>query len=117
MQELLALVMVFLLSFLFACAALIAAFIVSPKAESKLKNSAYECGVKNFSDARIQFNVQFFMYAVLFLVFDIETIMLFPFALIFNKLGMLAFVEVTIFILILLLGLIYAARKNMLRFR
>lgn len=117
MQELLALVLLLGLSTAFAVAALVLNFILSPKADSNIKNSTYECGMNTFSDAKIQYNMQFFMYAILFLIFDIETIMLFPFAIIFNKLGILAFIEVTIFVLLLLLGLIYAAKKNMLRFR
>ena len=117
MQELLALVVLLGLSAAFAIAALVIGFILSPKAESKIKDSTYECGIRVSSDARIQYNAQFFMYAILFLIFDIETIMLFPFALIYNKLGMLALTEVSIFLCLLILGLVYAAKKNMLRFR
>lgn len=117
MHELLILILLFVLSGAFAIAALVLAFILGPKASTNIKNSTYECGIRPYSDARIQFNIQFFMYAILFLIFDIETVMLFPFALIYNKLGMLALVEVTIFIALLLLGLVYAAKKNMLRFR
>ncbi len=117
MQELLALILLLGLSTAFAMAALILSLLISPRAESNIKNSTYECGMNTFSDAKIQYNMQFFMYAILFLIFDIETIMLFPFALVFNQLGLLAFVEVTIFVLLLLLGLVFAAKKNMLRFR
>ena len=117
MQELLALVLLLGLSTAFAVAALVLNFLISPKAESNIKNSTYECGMPLFSDAKIQYNVQFFMYAILFLIFDIETVMLFPFALIYGKLGLLAFVEAAIFVSLLLLGLVYAAKKNMLRFR
>lgn len=117
MQELLALILLLGMSAAFAIAALVLSLIISPKAPSYNKETTYECGMNTFSDAKIQYNIQFFMYAVLFLIFDIETIMLFPFALIFNELKLLAFVEVTIFVSLLLLGLIYAAKKNMLRFR
>ncbi len=117
MQELLALILLLGLSTAFAVAALVLSFIISPKAESNIKNSTYECGMNLYSDAKIQYNMQFFMYAILFLIFDIETVMLFPFALVFNKLGLLAFIEVTIFVALLVLGLVFAAKKNMLRFR
>lgn len=117
MQELLTLVILLGCSAAFAVAALVLGFLISPKADSNIKNSTYECGMPTFSDSRIQYNIQFFMYAILFLIFDIETLMLFPFAVVFGKLGLLAFVEATIFVLILLLGLVYAAKKNMLRFR
>lgn len=117
MQELLALAMLLGLSAAFAVIALVLSFLISPKAPSYNKESTYECGMEPFSDAKVQYNIQFFMYAILFLIFDIETMMLFPFALVFNELRLFAFVEVAIFVLLLLLGLIYAAKKNMLRFR
>lgn len=116
-QELLALVIVFGFSAVVAIAMLVAAFIVSPKADSNVKSMNYESGIEPFCDSRIQYRVSFFMYAILFLIFDVETILLFPFAVIFNKLGLLALGEVAVFVLLLLLGLVYAARKNMLRFR
>lgn len=117
MQELLALVLLLGLSAAFAVFALVLSFLISPKAPSYNKELTYECGMEPFSDAKVQYNIQFFMYAILFLIFDIETIMLFPFALIFNELRLLAFIEVTIFVGLILLGLIYAIKKNMLRFR
>lgn len=116
-QELLALVIVFGFSAMVAIAMLVAAFVVSPKADSNVKCMNYESGMEPFSDSRVQYRVSFFMYAILFLIFDVETILLFPFAVIFNKLGLLALGEVSIFLLLLLLALVYAARKNMLRFR
>ena len=66
--------------------------------------------------AKIRFHVQYFIFALLFLIFDVETLLLFPFALVFDKLGMFAFIEAAIFILILVLGLFYAVRKGLLRF-
>lgn len=117
MQELLPLILLLAFSTLFGLAALILSLIISPKAPSYNKESLYECGINISSDAKVQFNIQFFMYAILFLIFDIETVMLFPFAVVFNELKLLALVEVTIFVLLLLLGLIYAAKKNMLRSR
>ncbi len=116
-QELLALVIVFGFSAVVAIAMLVAAFIVSPKADSNVKSMNYESGMEPFTDSRVQYRVSFFMYAILFLIFDVETILLFPFAVIFNKLGLLALGEVAVFVLLLLLALVYAARKNMLRFR
>ena len=117
MQELLALILLLVFSGAFAVIALVLSFVISPKAPSYTKETTYECGIKPFSDAKIQYNIHFFMYAILFLIFDIETVMLYPFALIYNELKLLALIEVAVFILLLLLGLIYAARKNMLRFR
>ena len=80
-----------------------------------MKETTYECGIQPFSDARIKFDIRYFNYAILFLIFDIETVLLYPFAISLNSLGIFAVVESFIFILILLLGLYYAINKNMLR--
>lgn len=80
-----------------------------------MKETTYECGIQPFSDARIKFDIRYFNYAILFLIFDIETVLLYPFAISLNSLGIFAVVESLIFILILLLGLYYAINKNMLR--
>ncbi len=66
--------------------------------------------------AKIRFHIQYFIFAALFLIFDVETILLFPFAVTFDKLGFFAFIEVAIFIIILVLGLVYAIRKGLLRY-
>lgn len=115
MKELVFLLVFIVLSTAFACAALMASFICSPKAESEEKTTTYECGVKLFSDARIQFDMKFFNYAILFLIFDIETIFLFPFAVNFGQLKIFAIVEVFIFLFLLLFALIFAIKKEVLR--
>ena len=89
--------------------------IVQYKKESKIKNTTYECGVDTFSDANIKFDIKYFNYAILFLIFDIETIFLYPFAIYCNKLGIFAIVEAFVFISILLIGLYYAINKKLLR--
>lgn len=115
MKELVFLLVFIVLSTAFALAALIASFICSPKAESSEKCSTYECGMKLFSDARIQFDMKFFNYAILFLIFDVETIFLFPFAVNFNQLQAFALVEVAIFVILLIFALIFAIKKEVLR--
>lgn len=117
MKELVFLLVFIVLSTCFAFAALIASFICSPKAESDEKSATYECGMKLFSDARIQFDVKFFNYAILFLIFDVETIFLFPFAINFGQLEVFAIVEVFIFVALLLFALIYAIKKEILRWQ
>lgn len=117
MKELIFLLVFIILSGMFALAALVASYICSPKAESDEKSSTYECGMKLFSDARIQFDVKFFNYAILFLVFDVETIFLFPFAVNFNHLQFFAIVEVFIFVVLLLFALAFAIKKKILRWQ
>lgn len=117
LKELIFLLIFVVLSTAFAFAALIASFICAPRAESDEKNTTYECGMKPFSDARIQFEVKFFNYAIMFLIFDIETIFLFPFAINFGQLKAFAFVEIFIFIALLVLALFYAVKKDVLRWQ
>ncbi len=117
MKELVFLLVFVALSTAFALAALIASFICSPHAESDEKSKTYECGMRLFSDARIQFDIKFFNFVVMFLIFDIETIFLFPFAVNFMQLKLFAIVEVFIFIALLLIALIYAIKKDVLRWQ
>lgn len=104
-------------SIAFASAALIVSFIVQPKAPGKLKENTYECGMVPFGDARTQFDIKYYLYALMFLLFDIETVFLFPWAVSYNKLGLFALVEALIFIAILFLGLIYAWKKDALKWQ
>ena len=106
-----------LFSIAFASAALIASWLVQPKAPNKVKNETYECGMKLFGDSRIQFDIKYYMYALLFIIFDIEAVFLFPWAVAYNKLGLFALVEALIFILILVVGLVYAWKKDALKWQ
>lgn len=117
MKELIFLLVFIVLSSLFALAALICSFICAPNAPNEEKTSTYECGMSPFSNARIQFDIKFFNYAIMFLIFDVETIFLFPFAISFGQLQLFAIVEMTIFVALLLFALIYAIKKNILRWQ
>lgn len=100
---------------LLALAMLVAGFICQYKKASESKNTTYECGLTPFGDAKIKFDIKYFNYAILFLIFDIETIFLYPFAVTMNSLGLFAIVEAFVFVAILLFGLFYAIKKKMLR--
>ena len=115
MKELVCLAVFIILSTLFAIAMVIAGFICEYKKKTFAKNSTYECGVKPSGDAQIRFDIKYFNYAVMFLIFDIETIFLYPFAVFVNGLGLFAIIEAFIFIAILLLGLFLAVNKKLLR--
>ena len=104
-------------SILFACAALITAFICRPKASYDKKTSTYECGMEPVGEGQINFNVKYYMFAILFIIFEVEALFLFPWAIVFKKLGVFALVEAFIFILILFLGLFYAWKKDLLEWR
>ncbi len=78
------------------------------------KYLTYECSVLPFTDARIQHNVEYYMYALLFVLFDVETVFLYPWAMTYRSFGILATAEVIVFIGILALGLVYAWKKGAL---
>jgi len=101
----------------FAFAALIMSWLVQPKAPNKLKQKTYECGMKLFGDSRIQYDAKYYLYALLFLIFDIEAVFLFPWAVVYDKLGLFALIEALIFIAILVIGLIYAWKKDALKWQ
>ena len=115
MKELVCLAIFIILSTLFGIAMVVAGFICQYKKESALKNSTYECGMVPTNDARIRFDIKYFNYAIMFLVFDIETIFLYPFAVFVNALGLFAIIEAFVFILMLVIGLFLAINKKMLR--
>lgn len=115
MKELVFLLVFIGLSTAFAIAALVASFICSPKASNDKKSETYECGIEPFKTARIQYDVKYFSYAIMFLVFDVESIFLFPFAVNFMQMKVYAIVEVGIFVTLLLFALFYAVKENLLR--
>ena len=115
MKELVCLTIFIILSTLLAIAMVIAGFICQYKKETSAKISTYECGATPFSDARIKFDIRYFNYAILFLIFDIETVFLYPFAVSLNSLGLFAVFEAFLFVAILLFGLFFAIKKKMLR--
>ena len=115
MKELTCIAIFVILSALFAAIMIAAGFICQYRRENAVKSSTYECGLQPISDARIQFDVKYFNYAVAFLIFDVETIFLYPFAVFVNALGIFAMVETFIFVSILLFGLVFAVKKKFLR--
>ncbi len=88
--------------------------LVGPKRPSAVKQSTYECGETTIGSAWIQFNVGYYLFALLFLVFDVEMIFLFPWATVFRQMGVVALVEGGIFVAILAFGLLYAWKKGAL---
>jgi NADH-quinone oxidoreductase subunit A len=78
------------------------------------KNATYECGVESLGEAQIQFHSQYYLYAIIFLIFDVESIFLVPFAVAFTGLSFGAFVSILVFIFLLLEGLVWAWGKGLL---
>ena len=91
----------------------LSAFIV-PRRHGARKDSSYECGVDPVGDARARFPIKFYLVAVLFILFDIEAVFLYPWAVAFRQLGLYGLVEMMLFILILLVGYLYLLKKRAL---
>jgi len=102
------------IAIVFPIIALALAFLIRPKKPNPIKSSIYECGLETIGETWVQFRVQYYIYALVFVIFDIETVFLYPWAMAYNKLGLFALVEMFIFLAILFGGLIYAWRKGAL---
>lgn len=89
--------------------------LIAPRSQGKAKSSPYECGILPMGEPASQFNFRYYIFALLFIIFDVETVFMYPWALVFKELGWFAFWEMIIFILILALGLLYAWKKKVLR--
>ena len=89
--------------------------LLAHRTESRRKTSPYECGIIPESDARGRFPVKFYMIAILFIIFDVELVFFYPWAIILRKLKMFAFSEMVIFVGILFLGYIYIIKKGALK--
>ncbi len=88
---------------------------IAPTRSSVAKLEPYECGETIIGQPWVHINMRYYIFAMLFLIFDIETVFLFPWALIFKDLGFFGLIEMVIFILVLLIGLIYPWKKEVLR--
>ena len=97
-----------------SCAFVIVNFILSPKKPDPEKLSAYECGFEPFEDSRMEFDVRFYLVAILFIIFDLEIAFLFPWAISLGNIGLLGFCSMMIFLFILTIGFIYEWKKGAL---
>ena len=88
--------------------------IIVPRRSNPVKDSPYECGVEPVGDARARFSVKFYLVAVLFILFDIEAVFLYPWAVAFKQLGIYGLIEMLLFILILLVGYLYLLKRRAL---
>lgn len=95
-------------------AAITVARIIAPRKPNPIKQSTYECGMETVGANWVQFKAQYYVFALVFLVFDVEAVFLFPWAVALGRLPVFAVVEGIIFVLILIAGLVYAWRKGML---
>ncbi len=96
---------------------LVLAWAIRPKKPNRAKNATYECGMETIGDTWVQFKAQYYLFALIFVVFDVEAVFLFPWAVAYNQLGLYALAEMVLFIAVLAGGLIYAWRKGALEWQ
>ena len=97
--------------------AMFVAKLVSPRSYNPQKGEPYECGIPTRGESMSQFRVGYYLYAILFLMFDVETVFLFPWAVKMSKLGVTGIISIAVFFSILVLGLVYAWRKGALEWK
>ena len=95
-------------------ALLIAGWLFGPRRPDKEKATPYECGFEAFEDARMKFDVRYYLIAILFIIFDLEIAFLFPWAVVVKQIGIVALIEMAMFLLLLLLGFVYCWKKGAL---
>jgi NADH-quinone oxidoreductase subunit A len=109
------LVLFFVLGLILVGGAIAFSYLISPRSVNDVKFEPYECGIPTMGPAWIQFNVGYYLFAIVYLVFDVETVFIFPWAVVMHSIGMRAFVEIIVFFFILGLGLLYAWKKEALK--
>jgi len=102
------------IAILFPTVTIIAAKLIRPSAPSLTKLEAYECGIKAASDSRGRYTVRFYIIAILFVIFDVETVFLFPWAIIYRQLAFFGLIEMLVFLGILIVGYIWIIKKGAL---
>jgi len=93
---------------------LVIGLLVGPSRPESEKLAPYECGFEAFEDARMKFDVRYYLVAILFIIFDLEIAFLFPWAVVFQKIGVIALVEMALFLLLLVIGFAYVWKKGAL---
>ena len=110
-------IVVLVTAIIMVVAALIIGKLLAPKSTNAQKGEPYECGIPTRGTSWMQFKVGYYLFAILFLMFDVETVLLFPWAAIMKSLGTMGLVSVAFFLLVLVLGLAYAWKKGALEWK
>jgi NADH-quinone oxidoreductase subunit A len=98
----------------FAVVALLVGRLVNPQRRHRMKLEPYECGIVPLTDARDRYSIRYYLIAMLFVIFDVETVFLFPWAVIMDRLLLFGFIEMLVFLFILIVGYAYAWKKGAL---
>jgi NADH-quinone oxidoreductase subunit A len=113
-KEYIPVLMFLLIAIGFAGGTILMSSLIVPRRSNRVKMSAYECGVDPVGDARSRFSIKFYLVAVLFILFDIEAVFLYPWAVAFRQLGLYGLIEMVLFIAVLLVGYLYVLKKKAL---
>ncbi|GAB3831096.1 NADH-quinone oxidoreductase subunit A [Hymenobacter jeollabukensis] len=105
------------LALAFVAFSMVVSHLVGPKRNSKVKDASFECGIESVGNARTPISVKYFLTAILFVLFDVEVIFMYPWAVNFRELGMFGFVEMLMFMGLLLAGFYYIVKKGILRWQ
>ena len=108
-------VMMFFVASGFVVVTMVATHLLGPKRNKKTKLEAFESGIESKGNARVPFNIKYFLVAILFVLFDVEVIFMYPWAVLFKELGMAGFVEMVLFIAFLLVGFLYIIKRGALK--
>ena len=114
LKDYLSIILFLIIALCVSVAFIVINFVLSPKKPDPEKLSAYECGFEPFDDSRMEFDVRFYLVAILFIIFDLEIAFLFPWAISLGSIGLLGFCSMMIFLFILTVGFIYEWKKGAL---
>jgi len=114
LEDYLSILIFIFVAFILSAGFIVLNFLFSPKNPDPEKLSTYECGFEPFSDSRIEFDVRFYLVAILFIIFDLEIVFLFPWAISLGSIGQLGFWSMMIFLFVLTIGFIYEWKKGAL---
>ncbi len=114
-HDYLPIVLMFLVALGFVVTTMLATHFLGPKRKTKIKLASFECGIEPQGNARLPFSVKYFLVAILFVLFDVEVIFMYPWAVNFKELGMLGVIEVFSFVALLLVGFYYMIAKKALK--
>jgi NADH-quinone oxidoreductase subunit A len=115
MNPYLPILMVFIVALGFVLTTLFATHFLGPKRKNSVKDDAFECGIESQGDARTPFSIKYFLVAILFVLFDVEVIFMYPWAVNFKELGVQGLLEMFSFMFVLFIGLMYIIKKGALK--
>jgi len=114
-NEYLPILIQFIVALGFVVAVMVATHLLGPKRKSKLKLETFECGIESKGNARIPFSIKYFLVAILFVLFDVEVIFMYPWAVNFKELGIVGLLEMFTFMTVFLIGFFYIIKKGALK--